>query len=118
MLTDCAKLEVLVLLWLYTSSSKAFEWMGKSPFRDVRLVGVLYKDYWEDWENGARGHGNFWSAANTFVALKRRALVFINRFINRFRSHFWHSLQPDPTSLRGSAWHQLLQPGYLTVGPK
>ncbi|KAJ7429274.1 hypothetical protein B0H11DRAFT_2147084 [Mycena galericulata] len=75
MLTDCAKLEVLVLLWPSTSSSKAFEWMDESPFRDVRLVAALYKDYWEDWENGARGHGNFWSAADTLVACKRRGEI-------------------------------------------
>ncbi|KAJ7458770.1 hypothetical protein B0H11DRAFT_2242817 [Mycena galericulata] len=71
MLTDCAKIELLVLLWPYRSASQGFEWMDKFPFCDVRPVGALYNDYWEDWENGARGLGNFWSAADTFVARKR-----------------------------------------------
>ncbi|KAJ7458748.1 hypothetical protein B0H11DRAFT_2060863, partial [Mycena galericulata] len=64
LLTDCAKLELL-----------AFEWMDKCPFRDVRLVAALYKDYWQDWENGARARGNFWSVADTFVAGKRRGEI-------------------------------------------
>ncbi|KAJ7458735.1 hypothetical protein B0H11DRAFT_2317460 [Mycena galericulata] len=72
LLTDCAKLELFVLLWPYRSASHGFEWMKNPPIRDVRLVAALYIAHWDDWENGAQGRGNFWSAADTFVAGKRR----------------------------------------------
>ncbi|KAJ7489653.1 hypothetical protein B0H11DRAFT_2229676 [Mycena galericulata] len=68
LLTDCPKLELLVLLWPYAASFVAFRCMKHLPFRDVRLVAALYRDYLDDWENGARGGSNLWSVEDAFVA--------------------------------------------------
>ncbi|KAJ7429275.1 hypothetical protein B0H11DRAFT_2412471, partial [Mycena galericulata] len=92
LLTDCAKLEVFVLLWPYRSASHGFEWMKNPPIRDVRLVAALHIAHWDDWENGARGHGNFWSAADTFVAGKRRGEIDRDRL---WLEEYLFYLSPD-----------------------
>ncbi|KAJ6569382.1 hypothetical protein B0H19DRAFT_1232218 [Mycena capillaripes] len=75
LLTDCPQLELLVILWAPSSASDAYEWAKNSTICDARFVVAVFQDYWGDWEKGARGLPNFWSAAESFVAQKRSGLI-------------------------------------------
>lgn len=75
LLTECPRLQVLVELWPYTRARLAYPWAQDAPMRDVRFVVGLYRDYWADWENGARGHSDFWVLAEAFVAKKRSGQI-------------------------------------------
>ncbi|KAJ7715711.1 hypothetical protein DFH07DRAFT_1068461 [Mycena maculata] len=72
MLDECAQLQVLVNLWSHHVSGAAYHVASNPPVSDVRFVVVIFTNYWRDWEAGARGHTDFWAAADAFVARKRR----------------------------------------------
>ncbi|KAF7340279.1 Tyrosinase central domain-containing protein [Mycena venus] len=69
LLTDCPRLDVFVVL------CPDYSWAKKTPISDMRFVVAFVRDYWNDWERGARGLPNFWSVADNFVTQKRRGLI-------------------------------------------
>ncbi|KAJ7184693.1 hypothetical protein C8R46DRAFT_1208871 [Mycena filopes] len=71
LLADCTLLKVLVNLWPASLTDLAQECAKAITFKDARLVIAAYTNYWHDWEAGARGRGDFWDAAEAFVARKR-----------------------------------------------
>ncbi|KAJ6508997.1 hypothetical protein C8R45DRAFT_461994 [Mycena sanguinolenta] len=68
LLRDCLRLELLVVLW---HRSYGEDWLQDSPIRDMRFVTTVFGDYWQEWEQGARGLSDFWTMADDFVAQKR-----------------------------------------------
>ncbi|KAJ7147859.1 hypothetical protein C8R43DRAFT_1129416 [Mycena crocata] len=68
-LSDCAHLEVLVVTGKLTGEEKP-------SLNDDRLVITrIHEFYPRDWEIGARGGMDFWTAADLFIAKKRRGEI-------------------------------------------
>ncbi|KAJ7472563.1 hypothetical protein FB451DRAFT_1175305 [Mycena latifolia] len=67
-LEQCPHLQVLVNL-RHAEDKRV---RATVPVPDMRLVVLIYRDYWSDWEVGARGGIDFWAAADAFVERKRR----------------------------------------------
>ncbi|KAJ7307626.1 hypothetical protein DFH08DRAFT_824157 [Mycena albidolilacea] len=62
-------LRVLVNFWHVGDTTRA---PATLPFADVRFVVLIHRNYWSDWEEGARGEKDFWATADAFVERKRR----------------------------------------------
>jgi hypothetical protein len=78
LLTTCPRLALLVVLWPKTFAWECLRWVmdeAAPVIRDVRLVVGMYTHYWADWENGAHGLPDFWTAAEGFVAQKRSGAI-------------------------------------------
>lgn len=78
LLTTCPRLALLVVLWPKTFVGEGLSWVmdeAAPVIRDVRLVKGMYTNYWADWENGAHGLPDFWTAAEGFVAQKRSGAI-------------------------------------------
>ncbi|KAF7338668.1 Tyrosinase central domain-containing protein [Mycena venus] len=80
LLTDCPRIELLVVLWSLQSASHGREWANNAPIHDMRFASTTFDDYWDDWEKGARGLPNFWSVADIFVAQKRARVIDRNLY--------------------------------------
>ncbi|KAJ7221460.1 hypothetical protein GGX14DRAFT_388628 [Mycena pura] len=76
LLEECPVLRVLVNLWSETDKGQA---VARNPGTvDPRYVVILLPvyAYWEDdWQRGVRGGVDFWAAAESFVAQKRRGEI-------------------------------------------
>ncbi|KAJ7465987.1 hypothetical protein FB451DRAFT_1138102 [Mycena latifolia] len=75
LLAECPRLELLANFWAERKYDVAFGRAQNVPVHDVRFVMGLYGNYWADWEAGARGFPDFWSAADDFVAQKRSGAI-------------------------------------------
>ncbi|KAJ7681644.1 hypothetical protein B0H17DRAFT_1205628 [Mycena rosella] len=75
LLEECPRLEILVNLWDYEGAPLAHAHAGEMPFRDLRFVMGLYKNWINAWVAGAKGLPDFWSRADDFVACKRRGAI-------------------------------------------
>ncbi|KAJ7195759.1 hypothetical protein GGX14DRAFT_376659 [Mycena pura] len=71
LLTDCVRLELLVVLWEQLSIVSATRMAANTPLRDVRLVVGVYSHCWVDWNTGAAGLPNLWTRAENVVAQRR-----------------------------------------------
>ncbi|KAJ7229833.1 hypothetical protein GGX14DRAFT_507853 [Mycena pura] len=71
LLTDCVRLELLVVLWGRSYIDSATGMAANTPVRDVRLVVSVYSDYWADWNAGAAGLPDLWTRAENVVARRR-----------------------------------------------
>ncbi|KAF8208734.1 hypothetical protein K438DRAFT_1961303 [Mycena galopus ATCC 62051] len=80
-LTDCLRLELLVVLFPLSSTYGVHEWLNKIHISDMRFLAGVFRDYWDDWEKGARGLPDFWTAADAFVAQKRCGAIAADRFL-------------------------------------
>ncbi|KAJ7326181.1 hypothetical protein DFH08DRAFT_885004 [Mycena albidolilacea] len=83
LLATCPRLALLVVLWPKTFAREGLSWVmdeAAPVIRDVRLVAGMYTDYWADWETGARGLPNFWTAAEDFVAQKRSGAIAADQY--------------------------------------
>ncbi|KAJ7176714.1 hypothetical protein C8R46DRAFT_1077095 [Mycena filopes] len=79
LLDECVHLQILVNIWtgpVYDriAVTRLLNDNG-AGVTDVRFVAVLSNDYWGDWGTGARGGVDFWAAAESFVASKRRGEI-------------------------------------------
>ncbi|KAJ6482595.1 hypothetical protein C8R45DRAFT_305827 [Mycena sanguinolenta] len=73
LLQGCPYLQILVNMWAdRTNAIDMVAASQKAGVRDIRYVVIVFNDYWNDWEVGARGGTDFWAAADDFVARKRR----------------------------------------------
>ncbi|KAJ7153351.1 hypothetical protein C8R46DRAFT_474831 [Mycena filopes] len=73
MLVQCPTLQLVLTLWPWRNR-KDYEASKGAPVSDMRFViGRYYtdRDYWAQWEDGARGLPNFWSRGELFLAMKR-----------------------------------------------
>jgi hypothetical protein len=75
LLDNCERLEILANLWMFGQAERARQRAENAPFEDVRFVVGFYRNYWDEWEAGARGAPDFWSVADDFVARKRRGEI-------------------------------------------
>ncbi|KAJ7883856.1 hypothetical protein B0H14DRAFT_3746103 [Mycena olivaceomarginata] len=75
LLVECPRLQVLLILWPYSYKVAAAKWAKNSPVRDARFVVALFTEYWDDWENGARGRPHMWSEADSFYDKLVRAAM-------------------------------------------
>ncbi|KAJ7157605.1 hypothetical protein C8R43DRAFT_403451 [Mycena crocata] len=70
------RLQVLMVIF-FVSKVRIAVWFAEAiataqSLPDPRLVVAIYRDYFTDWESGARGHGDLWVRAEAFVGAKRR----------------------------------------------
>ncbi|KAJ7768252.1 hypothetical protein B0H16DRAFT_1882164 [Mycena metata] len=79
LLDECAHLRILInMLPNSYDRSRAEKIVARhqsAGMTDVRFVLVICRNYWSDWEVGARGGVDFWAAAEAFVARKRRGEI-------------------------------------------
>jgi hypothetical protein len=75
LLTDCPRLELFIVLWPNPSASYGHNWAKTTPICDTRFAVSVFRNYWDDWEKGARGLPNFWTVADSFVAQKRNGTI-------------------------------------------
>ncbi|KAJ6498385.1 hypothetical protein C8R47DRAFT_1212084 [Mycena vitilis] len=76
MLAECPRLRLLVVLW--GSFQRSIYMRFQTPYvYDVRFVicQLEERDYWANWEAGARGSSDLWSQGDDFVARKRRGEI-------------------------------------------
>ncbi|KAF8134670.1 hypothetical protein K438DRAFT_1997711 [Mycena galopus ATCC 62051] len=81
-LAQCLHLQVLVLM---PNPAAARILRKHPPTMDMRFVVSFGRNYWKDWEVGARGGTDFWAAADEFVALKRRGKIEASCFLPNYR---------------------------------
>ncbi|KAJ7206302.1 hypothetical protein GGX14DRAFT_643310 [Mycena pura] len=74
LLADCARLELLGVLWPRNCSTFSI------PLRDMRLVMGMDRSVSADWAAGATGLPNFWTEAESFVARKRNGEISASCF--------------------------------------
>lgn len=77
LLSDCPALHILLNLWHQNREAAARALADNPPVRDPRFVVGVYRDYWREWESGARARDEpyFWSLADDFIAQKRRGAI-------------------------------------------
>ncbi|KAJ7705504.1 hypothetical protein B0H17DRAFT_669853 [Mycena rosella] len=80
-LEQCAHLQLLIHMWNHFYSEPARGIAANPPVVDVRFVVGVFHSYWDDWEAGARGGVDFWVAADTFVARKRRGEIAASHYL-------------------------------------
>ncbi|KAJ7643137.1 hypothetical protein DFH06DRAFT_602914 [Mycena polygramma] len=76
MLAQCPRLGLLLVLW--GSFQRSIYRRFQTPcVYDVRFVicQLEERDYWANWEAGARGFSDLWSQGDDFVARKRRGEI-------------------------------------------
>ncbi|KAJ7123476.1 hypothetical protein C8R44DRAFT_875666 [Mycena epipterygia] len=90
-LSGCPHLEVVVNLWAYFRANRAVGVSKNPPVTDLRFVVGLYREYWDDWEAGARGGHDFWARAETFIERKRRGEISgtAHSYFRRFACLTW-----------------------------
>jgi hypothetical protein len=71
-LDHCSNLQVLVNMFDFQGDAQGVA--DNPPVTDVRfvVVAIACHSYWDEWELGARAGVDFWVAADTFIARKRR----------------------------------------------
>nr|GAT61301.1 predicted protein [Mycena chlorophos] len=73
-LSNCARLTTLLLMWPPWKTKTRKAWMNETPIQDVRLVGGAYRagsDAWLEWEEHAAGRAkDFWDRAEEFINAK------------------------------------------------
>ncbi|KAJ7739340.1 hypothetical protein B0H16DRAFT_1568637 [Mycena metata] len=74
----CRRLQLLLVLW--SSFSSDYERARIPGVYDIRFVVGTYEDYWDEWENDARGHRSLWLPAEDFIARKRRREIDVTRY--------------------------------------
>ncbi|KAJ6539831.1 hypothetical protein DFH09DRAFT_69243 [Mycena vulgaris] len=77
LLDECPRLELLINFWGPSTWAHILRMQSRDvPVHDVRFVVGLYELYhWDDWEAGARGRPDVWSAAEDFVARRRSGAI-------------------------------------------
>ncbi|KAJ7662751.1 hypothetical protein DFH06DRAFT_1471509 [Mycena polygramma] len=79
-LSECPRLSILLVQY---SIMREDEYYGEAQFPhvyDARFVISLDDKYWEDWVAGAKGFPGVWSAAEAFVARKRKGEIEATRY--------------------------------------
>ncbi|KAJ6546766.1 hypothetical protein DFH09DRAFT_1039972 [Mycena vulgaris] len=71
LLAECPRLDLLVIPWDISKMEWAESWAQDARIEDVRCVVMVYIDWVSNWEAGAHGLPDFWSAAEAFVKKKR-----------------------------------------------
>ncbi|KAJ6598404.1 hypothetical protein DFH09DRAFT_1394623 [Mycena vulgaris] len=74
-LDGCAHLRAVVTLVNNAEWWRARKIADNPPVTDARFLVCTRPIYWDDWEVGARGGTDFWAAADTFLARKRRGEI-------------------------------------------
>ncbi|KAJ7150683.1 hypothetical protein C8R46DRAFT_1123902 [Mycena filopes] len=77
-LAQCPRLQVLLVSW--PAADEVYALVCFPHVYDVRYVIGTYRDYWREWEAGARGGPDLWSRAADFVARKRRGEISASRY--------------------------------------
>ncbi|KAJ7758114.1 hypothetical protein DFH07DRAFT_1024908 [Mycena maculata] len=75
-LEQCTQLQVLVIVYHAIHAVTARQIAARPPTDDLRFVVCVYHNYLDDqWKIGVRRGTDFWSAAETFIARKRRGEI-------------------------------------------
>ncbi|KAJ7225192.1 hypothetical protein C8J57DRAFT_1731152, partial [Mycena rebaudengoi] len=76
-LDSCPRLDVLLIVFPVIGKNTAKEYLKHiaDHFCDSRFVAAIYKDYYSDWELGARGGKDIWARAEEFIARKKRGEI-------------------------------------------
>ncbi|KAJ6598419.1 hypothetical protein DFH09DRAFT_1071432 [Mycena vulgaris] len=75
-LDQWANLLVLVIMWHPSQTSEALQMAINPPVSDTRfVVCVAPRNFWDEWEAGARVVPDFWAAADAFVAQKHMSEI-------------------------------------------
>ncbi|KAJ7489668.1 hypothetical protein B0H11DRAFT_2278361 [Mycena galericulata] len=73
----CPRIDALLVLFPVVQQDSAKEYLEYigGAISDSRFVVVMYKNYYADWELGARGGSDVWARADDFIARKKRGEV-------------------------------------------
>ncbi|KAJ7266172.1 hypothetical protein C8J57DRAFT_1469958 [Mycena rebaudengoi] len=76
-LDSCPRIDVLLIMFPVIRKNTAKEYLKHiaDDFCDSRFVAAIYKDYYSDWELGARGGKDIWARAEEFIARKKRGEI-------------------------------------------
>ncbi|KAJ7750409.1 hypothetical protein DFH07DRAFT_546282 [Mycena maculata] len=107
-LERCTRLQVLLVFWDIPEPAR--QMAANPPVTDVRFVVCIHGGvYRKDWEVGARGGTDMWTAADTFVARKRRREIdtscyLLEHLVDYPRPSQRGSLRWSHRSRRQTAW--------------
>ncbi|KAJ6546092.1 hypothetical protein DFH09DRAFT_653706 [Mycena vulgaris] len=72
------RIQILVVTFAALEADVAREFVRELDVHDPRLVVTTYKEYFADWEQGARGGDDIWVRAEHFLEQKRRGEIEAN----------------------------------------
>ncbi|KAF7342062.1 hypothetical protein MVEN_01793500 [Mycena venus] len=76
-LDSCPRIDVLLIVFPVIGKNTAKEYLEyiADDISDNRFVVAIYKDYYSDWELGARGGKDIWVRAEEFIARQKRGEI-------------------------------------------
>ncbi|KAJ7479439.1 hypothetical protein B0H11DRAFT_2027435 [Mycena galericulata] len=81
-LNTCPRINALLVMYHVVNQDPAKEYLEYigGAISDSRFVVTMYKDYYADWEQGARGGNDIWALAEEFIARKKRGEVEVGDY--------------------------------------